>query len=693
MGKSTGKKKNSGAQFNGVDDANSRNSKSNEHNLGVLEEDTANYLGMARNMIEDGNKLFQKRDYKGSLLKYENAVRLLPKNHVDTACLHSNIAACYMQMGPDYDRAIDECNLALKASPRYTKALLKRARCYEALNRFDLACEDVTLVLESEPYNLTALEISERVSKAMEKNNVMVDDSAVLKIPDIGVVKESSKKKKKKKKKRSHKVEENVVLTEEKHIEVKEEPIKVVKLVLAEDIRWAQIPANCSISYLREIVHKKFPSLKTFLIKYRDKEGDLVTITAAKELGWAEESADPQGSVRLYLSEVTPEHEPSLEDTETSLRGQERIGNHSEELLSMGNDKEKISTTYIDEWVVQYAHLFKKHLGFSSHSSPDLHELGMELYSGAIEDTVTSEEAQEIFNLAESNFQQMAALALFNWGNVLLARARKKLFLAKDSSNGLVLEKVKDAYNWAQIEYIKAGNKYEEALKIRSDFYEGHIALGQQQFELARLTWYHALGSKVDFAVWPSAKLFELLKNSEDNVGQGLKMWEENPENQWPNKLTKPRGEKVLSEKMVLGGNFKELSISDATKLATNVKSQVNILWGTILYERSMVEFKLGIPIWEESLMKAVEKLKIAGVSPIEVIDFVKMHCANGIPHEGLAFMIDEIVQASNELYDAKMWMSSVSSLRLDPLFHQKVYLAPDHEKCMIINTSRSQTS
>lgn len=173
----------------------------------------------------------------------------------------------------------------------------------------------------------------------------------------------------------------------------------------------------------------------------------------------------------------------------------------------------------------------------------------------------------------------------------------------------------------------------------------------------------------------------------------GLKMWEENSENQWTNKLSKPRGEKVLSEKMALDGNFNELSIGNATKLATDIKSQVNILWGTVLYERSMVEFKLGIPIWEESLMEAVEKLKLAGVSPIEVIDFVKMHCANGIPHEGLAFMIDEIVQASNELYDAKRWTSSISSLLLNPLFHQRVCLAPYEEKCMIINTSRSQTS
>lgn len=59
----------------------------------------------------------------------------------------------------------------------------------------------------------------------------------------------------------------------------------------------------------------------------------------------------------------------------------------------------------------------------------------------------------------------------------------------------------------------------------------------------------------------------------------------------------------------------------------------------------------------------------------------------------GLAFMIDEIVQASNELYDAKRWTSSISSLLLNPLFHQRVCLAPYEEKCMIINTSRSQTS
>jgi hypothetical protein len=39
------------------------------------------------------------------------------------------------------------------------------------------------------------------------------------------------------------------------------------------------------------------------LIKYCDKEGDLVTITIAEELNLAEESAAPKSFVRSYISE------------------------------------------------------------------------------------------------------------------------------------------------------------------------------------------------------------------------------------------------------------------------------------------------------------------------------------------------------------------------------------------------------
>jgi len=75
--------------------------------------------------------------------------------------------------------------------------------------------------------------------------------------------------------------------------------------------------------------------------------------------------------------------------------------------------------------------MFMNHVGFNSDEYLDLHELGMKLYCEGIEDAVASEEGQEIFESAEEKFQEMTALALFNWGNVHMSRARKRLYLER----------------------------------------------------------------------------------------------------------------------------------------------------------------------------------------------------------------------------------------------------------------------
>ncbi|RVW43772.1 Protein PHOX1 [Vitis vinifera] len=136
MGKQSLKKKNQGGGKPG--DGKVKQSKVGDNGARPYDKDTAVFIEMSQELKEEGNKLFQKRDHEGAMLKYEKALKLLPRNHVDVAYLRSNMAACYMQMGlSDYPRAIHECNLALEVAPKYSKALLKRARCYEALNRLD----------------------------------------------------------------------------------------------------------------------------------------------------------------------------------------------------------------------------------------------------------------------------------------------------------------------------------------------------------------------------------------------------------------------------------------------------------------------------------------------------------------------------------------------------------------------------
>ncbi|GJR92618.1 PHOX1-like protein [Tanacetum coccineum] len=635
----------------------------------AYDKDTEVFISMAQEHKEEGNKLFQKKDYEGAILKYEKALKLLPENHINVSYLHTSIAACYMQMGiSDFPRAIHECNLALEVTPKYSKALLKRARCYEALNMLNLAFKDVSVVLDMEPKNVMALEIADRVKpltdKKLVENGGKVSEKEIkaLQVPDY--VEKAPGKSVKEKKKKSKKIErvdkkkddgdnkgktEKILdlVDEEKETEDKlviEEKISVlskedrpkrsIKLVYGDDIRWAKVPYNCDVLELREIISNRFPLSRAVLMKYQDQEGDMVTVTTNEELRWAESASSHHGSVKLYVVEVNPEQDPFFDH----VRRQEQ--------------KQKLikSTACIDDWILEFAQLFKNYVGFDSDAYLDLHEIGMKLYTEAMEDTVTSEEAQELFSNAADKFQEMAALALFNYGNVHMSRARKRAYHTEDASRESLLSHIKDLYEWAQTEYSKAGEMYKESLKVKPDFYEGFLALGHQEFEQAKLSWYYAIGTNTDFEKGDYSELIQLYNKAEENMEKGMQMWDGNK--------------------------------NEGAEQAANMRSLINVSWGTMLYERSSMEYKLGLPSWHECLEIAVEKFELAGVSLTDIAVVIKNHCSNDAAPEGLGFDIDEIVQAWHEMYEVKRWQSGVPSFRLEPLLRRrasKLFYALEH--------------
>jgi tetratricopeptide (TPR) repeat protein len=755
----------------------------------LADQDDTVFIGLATELKEEGTRLFQERDYEGAAFKFDKAIKLLTKGHKDVAFLHCNIAACYMHMNPEeYHRAIDECNSALEAAPTYTKALLKRARCFEALDRLDLACRDVETVLTLEPSNVTALELEESMKEVMEEEvlldkKVTPEDAAtnfmkekiqrrVSRIFRNSIVEEEvwemiheeendddgkcstenntennckeeddirgmkAKHQHDNPEKQTEEVKMNnpqhkqdvieaghqeqhalceatilkqrqcqdkhekhlkeilvkcIQLDQEwqsrqnevrnvdkcqKHFEVgshskqekqtsedmlvKQTAIKPVdpgtgkhkkyprenhegksegtkkgyKFVLDDDIRVVLIPENCSLLNLMGIARYKYNHhLKSFLLKFMDKEGDLVTITSTEDLRWVEE-LHTQVPVRLYIKEVSPEREitKDLVMPTSSFLLQERNQYSISECGSSRKEDEKNCS--VDDWMVQFARLFKNHAGFDSDACVDLRDVGMRLYYEAMEDTITSEEAQEIFQVAEAKFQEMAALALFNWGNIHMSRARKRLHLSEDASKESILSQVKDAYEWACTEHVKAGKKFEDSIDVKPDFYEGLIALGQQQFEQAKLSWRYADTCKVDMGT----EVLELFNHAEDNMEKGMEMWE-GIEYLRVKGFSKSRKGKIILDKLGLNEHGKDLSPDEAFEKASNMRSQLNISWGTILYERSMVEFKLGLPSWEESLQEAIEKFKTGGASLADISVMVKNHCVNQNTQEGMMYV------------------------------------------------------
>lgn len=677
--------------------------------------DTAAFMSMSQKLKDDGNRLFQKRDYGGAILKYEKSIKLLPRFHADVAYLRSNMAECYMQLGvSEYPRAINECNLALEVIPGYCKALLKRARCYETLHRPDLALRDIRLVLKSEPNNLMASEIEDRLRKIFERQGSRLSDIPVdlVPLPDYtdspsssdskGLGERSMKKKrnnldgkrfdeeynegKDMKGKLVERSVSEILMRPGYHIEkstedklvvevekvstgADEEPRRTVKLVFKEDIRWTQIPLKCDILKLRIIIADRFPSSKAVMIKYKDQEGDMVTISTTEELRLVEASPGNE-SIKLHIIEVSPDQDPLFKKIRKEKLEKKQIGSNAKEGKKL--KEMRCESTVISDWIIQFAQFFKNHVGFDIDAYMDLNEVGVKICSEAMEETVTSDEAQDLFSVAADKFQELAALAMFNWGNVHMSRARKRLYFPEDSTRESVLEQVKTAFDWAQKEFSKAGKKYEEALKIKPNFYEAVLALGQGQFEQAKLSWYYAVATEANLEVWPSGEVLMLYNNAEENMEKGMQMWEDLQE-QRMSELNKQNNIETLLQKMKLDDLFKQVSADELEEQANNIRSQIYVLWGTMLYERSVMEFKLGLPVWQECLEVAVEKFEHAGASSADIAVMIKNHCSNDNGIEGFGFNIDEIVQAWNEMYEAKKWQKNISSFRLEPLLRRRV--------------------
>lgn len=455
-----------------------------------------------------------------------------------------------------------------------------------------------------------------------------------------------------------------------------------LKLVYDHDIRLAQMPLNCNFGVLRDIVSKRFPSSKSVLIKYKDNDGDLVTITCSAELRSAESFADSLiaketetsktdsiGMLRLHIVEVTPEQEPPLleEEEERPVESEgleeEENGSHSSlgdsVLDTSGTELEKkekegpkekqgdsedpeSKEVEMDDWLFEFAQLFRSHVGIDPDAHIDLHELGMELCSEALEETVTSEEAQSLFDKAAAKFQEVAALAFFNWGNVHMCAARKRIPLDESAPKDIMASQLQVAYDWVKGKYSLAREKYEEALLIKPDFYEGLLALGQQQFEMAKLHWSFALAKKLELSGWDPTETIKLFESAEEKMKAATEMWEK-LEGQRANELKNPnatkreellkrrkkQGSGTEAESSAIGGQA-EVSAEEAAEEAAVMRSQIHLFWGNMLFERSQVECKLGLEGWKKNLDAAVERFKLAGASEADISMVLKNHSSNG---------------------------------------------------------------
>jgi len=114
----------------------------------------------------DGNDLYRAGKVRLALKRYKKALEGIDSDYqmaeedkarakVQKVPLNLNIAACAMAM-KDYKEAIERCNKALEIEKNNTKALLRRAKCFNLIDKWIECQQDLDSILLAEPENVEA---------------------------------------------------------------------------------------------------------------------------------------------------------------------------------------------------------------------------------------------------------------------------------------------------------------------------------------------------------------------------------------------------------------------------------------------------------------------------------------------------------------------------------------------------------
>lgn len=152
----------------------------------------------------------------------------------------------------------------------------------------------------------------------------------------------------------------------------------------------------------------------------------------------------------------------------------------------------------LEEWILDFASIFREQLGVDAEAHLDQYQEALDQCNEALDGGVPLEKARELLAAAGAKFQEAAALALFNWGNVEMCQARKKMEGPKAAPGASEEEKKKavaaalefrlapEAAKEAQALLDAAEPRYRAALEAKADFHDASIALAQHKYERAR---------------------------------------------------------------------------------------------------------------------------------------------------------------------------------------------------------------
>ncbi|KAF7650883.1 hypothetical protein LDENG_00119280 [Lucifuga dentata] len=121
-------------------------------------------LLLANHEKDKGNEAFRAKDYEEAIAYYSRSISIIP-----TVAAYNNRAQAQINV-KHWHNAKKDCQRVLKLEPGNLKALLRRATVLKNLGNFQMAAEDLRVVLSEEPHNSAVSKLLVEVEKKMRES-------------------------------------------------------------------------------------------------------------------------------------------------------------------------------------------------------------------------------------------------------------------------------------------------------------------------------------------------------------------------------------------------------------------------------------------------------------------------------------------------------------------------------------------
>ncbi|KAK2910641.1 sperm-associated antigen 1-like isoform X1 [Channa argus] len=121
-------------------------------------------LIMANREKDKGNEAFKAKDYEEAVVYYSRSLSIIP-----TVAAYNNRAQTEINL-KHWHNAMRDCQSVLELEPVNMKALLRRAIVHKHMGNFELAAEDLKLVLMEEPQNAAAKQLLLDTEKKLKES-------------------------------------------------------------------------------------------------------------------------------------------------------------------------------------------------------------------------------------------------------------------------------------------------------------------------------------------------------------------------------------------------------------------------------------------------------------------------------------------------------------------------------------------